>query len=185
MGLERREIVVDPLHGRPHLAGPFHLDVQERDSQGELGRRQQLLADPRQDLLRRQPVDEPLAKRVEEIRLLDVFLALEHGHREDSSLFERRKDVSLGSAGALFARLRRPRASRGRGASRALGRAACRGRGSGRSRRRLSDLVGVEVTRPEFWAHRDQSLQALSFPWKNRGIGDPVFATSSGTGNVG
>ena len=80
VGLERREVMADPRHGRPHQAGALDLGVQERDGQRQLGRREQLLADPRQDLLRRQPVDQALAEGVEEIRLLDVFLALEHGH---------------------------------------------------------------------------------------------------------
>ena len=72
--------MADPRHRRPHQARLLHLGVEERDRQGQLGRREQLLADPREDLLRRQPVDQALAKGVEEVRLLDVFFALEHGH---------------------------------------------------------------------------------------------------------
>ena len=69
------------------MAGPiwplaFELDVQKRDGHRQLGRREQLLADSRQDVLRRQPVNQSLAERMEEIRLLDILLALEHRHRK-------------------------------------------------------------------------------------------------------
>ena len=85
MGLERREVMADPCHGRRHQAGSLDLGGEERDGQRQPGRREQLLADPRQDVLRRQAVDQPLAEGVEEIRLLDVLLAIEHGHRGYSS----------------------------------------------------------------------------------------------------
>ncbi len=81
VSLERREVVADPRHGGPHQ--PEHLDLRakEGDGQRQPGRREQLFPDPRQDILGWQPVDEPLAEGVEEIRLLDIFLAIQDGHR--------------------------------------------------------------------------------------------------------
>ena len=46
VGLEGREVVADPRHRRRHQAGSLDLGVQERDGQGQLGGREQLLADP-------------------------------------------------------------------------------------------------------------------------------------------
>ena len=54
--------------------------LEERDRHRQPRGREQLLADAGQDILRGQAVEEPFAEGLEEIRLLDVFLAIEHGH---------------------------------------------------------------------------------------------------------
>ena len=75
VGLEGREVVGQLGHGGGEPAGQPQLAGHEVDRVGQLGRRQDLLADGPQQVLRRHALLHPLPQRAEEVGLLDVFLA--------------------------------------------------------------------------------------------------------------
>lgn len=87
-GLERSEVMIQPSHpvADPTLQQDFA--PQEINRHRQLGRAENLLLDGRENLLRRNILAQPFGEDAEEVRLLDVFLAVQ----------KRSRHVSLGSA---------------------------------------------------------------------------------------
>lgn len=83
-GLERSEVMLQPSHPVADSALQQDFASQEINRHGQLGRAENLFLDRRENLLRRNALAQPLGEDAEEVRLLDVFLAVQKGSRHVS-----------------------------------------------------------------------------------------------------